>query len=245
MTNQRMMRNAETESTIKRAWIERLAHAQTRGQSLFPGPMCAFRGWRVDNGELQIEFGMTDYREFVGTNVANSWIGERYGEEYLSNGTGVCSVLVTSDNSIVLQRRSQRVFEHPGMLHFCGGSLNPIDKQDSAGADPFAVMMVELDEELAIPETAIVDMSCLGIARDSQTLKPDILLLTRVSLAAGEILEAVSDEHTDLIAISNEPAALHQWIGDHWNEIAPAGLACLTAHIACAFAAGMAASWQS
>jgi hypothetical protein len=245
MSRERMMQNSETNDLVERAWDQRLSMARERGQSLFPGPMCAFRGWSVEGGRLQIEFGLTDYREFVGTNVSNPEIANRYSEAFLANGTGVCSVLVTSDNQIVLQRRSQSVFEHPGMLHLCGGSLAPIEVDDSLRADPFDVMAIEFEEELGIPATAIDEMICLGIARDSHSMKPDILLRSNVSLPASTILGRIGDEHSDLIAIPNDPAALHTWIGGHWAEIAPAGLACLVAHISCMFATGVAESWSS
>ncbi len=244
VSTRRMSKNPETESLIEEAWNRRLEQTKARGQSLFPGPMCGFRGWSVEDGELYISFGLADYREFVGTNVANPDIEQRFGEAFLANGTGVCSVLLTSDDKIVLQRRSQTVFEHPGTLHFCGGSLSPVDTGGRLSADPFEVMTIEFDEELGLPRSAIVEMSCLGIARDTQTLKPDILLLTRLALPAEAILNFTGDEHSDLIAISNSPAELHQWIGDHWNEVAPAGLACLIAHVSCMFASGLAASWQ-
>jgi len=239
----RMSTNPETEQLIEQAWQTRLALAEERGQSLFAGPMCRFEGWTVENGQLLVNFGLTDYREFVGTNIANPAIQSRFGEPFLANGTGVCSILLTSDNQIVIQRRSQSVFEHPGMLNFCGGSLNPVANDGNSRADPFEVMTVEFEEELGIERSQITEIRCLGLSRDAVTLKPDVLLLTAVMAPAASILSRVGEEHSELIAIPNDPVSLHSWLGEHWNEIAPSGLASMVAHIACMFAGGMASSW--
>lgn len=244
MSTAPMSRNAETNALIDAAWSDRLAAAKNRGQSLFPGPMCRFQGWAIDEGRLEIEFGLTDYREFVGTNIVNPGIQTRFGEAFLANGAGVCSVLVTSDNMIIIQRRSQTVFEHPGMLNFCGGSLNPVVGEDGYHADPFAVMTTEFEEELGIPSPEIIAMSCLGLSRDAQTLKPDVLLLTHVSRSSTAILNVTGVEHSELVAIANDPPSLHRWLGANWSEIAPSGLASLVAHLACMFAQGMASVWK-
>lgn len=241
----RMSTTPETEMLIEQAWQSRLANAQKRGQSLFAGPMCRFNGWTVENGQLMVKFGLTDYCEFVGTNIANPDIQTRFGEAFLANGTGVCSILLTSDNQIIIQRRSQSVFEHPGMLNFCGGSLNPVANNGISRADPFEVMTVEFEEELGIDRSEIIEMQCLGLSRDAITLKPDFLLLTALSAPASAILSKVGEEHSELIAIPNDPVSLHSWLGAHWHEVAPSGLASMVAHIACMFASGMASSWDS
>ncbi len=244
-STKRMSTNPETEALVEEAWQSRIAAARTRGQSLFPGPMCRFERWSVVDGQLQINFGLTDYREFVGTNIVNPTIQTSFGEAFLANGTGVCSILLTADNQIIIQRRSQSVFEHPGMLNFCGGSLNPVAKDGVSRADPFEVMTVEFEEELGIDRHQIVEMRCLGLSRDAVTLKPDVLLLTSVEVPASSILSRVGDEHSELIAIANDPISLHSWVGEHWNEMAPSGLASLVAHIACMFATGMASAWEA
>jgi hypothetical protein len=76
----------EVDALIEAAWSDRLAAATARGQHLFPGPMCALRSWSVCEGALAMRFGLTDYREFVGTNVAHPEVGDRFGDEQLANG---------------------------------------------------------------------------------------------------------------------------------------------------------------
>lgn len=223
--------NDETRRLIAEAWDARLKIAAARGQSLFAGPMCGLRDWRVDDGNLVLGFGATDYRELVGTNLANPEIGDRFGDAYLGNGSGVCATIVTGDGMIIVQRRSQSVYEHPGFLHVCGGALDPMEIDGERRADPFAVMTREIEEELGIGPAHIVAMDCLGLARDSFSRKPDVLLRYTLDFPAAALATGAAEEHSDLLLVDGEPAALATWLTDHWHEIAPAGLACLTAHL--------------
>jgi 8-oxo-dGTP pyrophosphatase MutT (NUDIX family) len=244
LTDEIMARNAETERLIAEAWGERARRAAERGQLFFAGPMCGLRGWSASGERLELRFGRTDYREFVGTNVCHPEIATRFGEEYLANGAGVCSTIESSDGKLLLHRRSERVFEHPGMLHFCGGSLEPAETPAGPIADPFAVMTREIDEEMGIPAAAIANMSCLGLARDGLTLKPDVLLRTPLSIAAAEVPAHSGEEHAELVIVPADGAALSAWLAEYWDEIAPAGQALFAAYMACNFAAGVDAAWR-
>jgi 8-oxo-dGTP pyrophosphatase MutT (NUDIX family) len=207
--------------------------------------MCRLSGWSVENGELRVTYGLTDYRELVGTNISHPEIGARFGDEYLSNGSGVCSTIETRDGRLVLHRRNERVFEYPGKLDTCGGALEPIESPDGPVADPFAMATREIEEELGIPAAMIAEMTCLGIARDGLTLKPEMLMRTRISLDSAEIPALPGDEHAQLMTVPGDPASLNTWLAEHWSEMAPASLACLVAHTACIFADGIASTWPS
>lgn len=240
-----MARNEETERMIAEAWDERAQRAQERGQLFFAGPMCGLRDWTVTGDMLDLSFGITDYREFVGTNISHPEIASRFGDDFLSNGSGVCSTIETTDGQLVLHRRSDRVFEHPGMLHFCGGSLEPVDTPAGLGADPFAVMTKEIEEEMEISPDAIAEMSCLGVAKDGVSLKPDVLLRTRLSISAAEVTALSGEEHSELVIVPADGPSMIAWLTEHWDEIAPAGQALLAAYMACNFASGIASTWQS
>lgn len=239
-----MCRNAETERLIAEAWDKRARFARERGQLFFPGPMCGLRAWVVDGEALELRFGLTDYREFVGTNVAHPEFATRFGEAYLSNGAGVCTVIETTDAQLVLHRRSNRVFEHPGRLHFCGGALEPVETATGLVADPFAVMRNELWEEMDLPPAAIAEMRCLGLARDGVTLKPEVLLQTRLAISSAQITATTSAEYSALVFVPVAGPSLNAWLQQHWDEIAPAGQALLAAYLACSFAAAFSAAWR-
>jgi hypothetical protein len=67
---------------------------------------------------------------------------------------------------------------------------------------------------------------------------------TRLSVQASEIMAHSGEEHSSLELIPADPISLNAWLTEHWDSIAPAGLACLVAYTACTFAAGIAASWR-
>src|SRR5689334_10180661 len=82
--------------------------AAARDPILFAGPLCRLHAWHVDAAGLHLTFGLTDYHELVGTNLTYPDVGARFGDEYLSNGAGVCAAIETSDGMLLVQRRGER-----------------------------------------------------------------------------------------------------------------------------------------
>lgn len=245
LTPDRMTRNPETDRLIAEAWDHRVREAAERGLMFFAGPMCRFRGWQIKSDTLHLEYGLTDYRELVGTNISHPEIGQRFGDGYLSNGSGVCSVIETSDGYLIAQRRSARVFEYPGMIDVCGGALEPIDMPDGPVADPFAIIVWELEEELGVSSDNVRDTVCLGVARDGLSLKPEVLMRTRLTIPAREIPALNGIEHSELMVLRPDLESLNVWLTTHWDRITPASLACLIAHTACSMSSGVAAAWRA
>ena len=101
-----------------------------------------------------------------------------------------------------------------------------------------------IEEELAVPKDAVSETVCLGLARDGHSLKPEVLMRTRLAIRADKIPALNGIEHSALLVIPGDPVSLNDWLTAHWEQIAPASLACLVAHVACTFATGLAATWQ-
>lgn len=234
-----MPTTVETRQLIAAAWERRSAGATAGGQLLFAGPLARLLGWSVADGALHLAFGRTDYRELVGTNLTHPEIADRFGADHLSDGTGVCTVIRTADARIVLQRRNGRVFEHPGALHVCAGSLEPMTGDGHDGVDPFAMIRREIGEEFGLGDGLIVGLRCLGLARSGRERKPELLVETTLSIDSTELAGRSGPEHAELVAVADEPGAIGGYLSTHWREIAPAGLACLTAYTACRFVESM------
>lgn len=239
LSDERMPMTAETRRLIAGAWARRSAESEAGGQLLFAGPLARLPGWSVADGALHLAFGRTDYRELVGTNLTHPEIAERFGADHLSDGTGVCTVIRTADARIVLQRRNGRVFEHPGSLHVCAGSLEPMSGGGRDGVDPFAMIRRQIGEEFAIGDGLIVDLRCLGLARSGRERKPELLMETTLGIDSTDMVGRSGPEHAELVAVADEPGAIGGYLSAHRQEIAPAGLACLTAYTACRFMASM------
>ncbi len=233
----------EIEALIAETWDSRLAEAEARGGMLWSAPMARLVDWRVDAGELTLRFGPTTYRDFVGTNVANPWIADRFGPDHLSDGCGISALIRTADGQLTLQRRSQAVFEFAGLIAACGGALEPLSPDDPS-TSLAAQARRELREELGLPADALGVMTLLGIGRTTDRHKPELVYLAETTVTWPDLRDRQHDEHTALVAIEDTAEAVATTLHDAWHAYAPPGLLALPLREICRFADLLQASWQ-
>ena len=65
---------------------------------------------------IELNCGLSSYKEFVGTNLNPVVVELADNHDYLADIIGVNGILRTSDNFIVITKRAEWVGEHPGML---------------------------------------------------------------------------------------------------------------------------------
>ena len=133
----------------------------------------------------------------------------------------------TADERIVVQRRSESVFEYPGFFHVCGGNVEPADVAGADAPGVFASARRELDEELGIGAGAITELTCLGLAENAETFKPELLTVVDVDLSADDFASANHAEYSQLVFIDADADALGWFLDENCGTIAPGGLACL------------------
>jgi hypothetical protein len=85
---------------------------------------------------LRLQIGLTDYREYIGTNLRGSaelqqlidWGVEMHGERgaALGGALGVETLLFTTDAGLVLLRRSDAVATHAGLYNGPSGHPEPV-----------------------------------------------------------------------------------------------------------------------
>eukprot|EP00252_Welwitschia_mirabilis_P015502 TRINITY_DN3408_c0_g1_i2.p1 TRINITY_DN3408_c0_g1~~TRINITY_DN3408_c0_g1_i2.p1 ORF type:complete len:252 (-),score=45.56 TRINITY_DN3408_c0_g1_i2:432-1187(-) len=122
----------QLEQAIEEVWKQRIS----TNPSLYNGKKFRYGGCRsllCDGKSLQMPpnclcLGLTDYRTFIGTNLAPSWENflvpvEDDAEQcaHVSSPLGNGAVVETKDNYIVVLERSHNVGEFPGHLVFPGG----------------------------------------------------------------------------------------------------------------------------
>lgn len=224
-----MAKTSETARLIDVAWDQAQREASALGADLYAGPLCRLLAWSMRDGCLDLWFGPTDYREFVGTNVRHPEIARRHGRAYLSNATGVCVAVISTNDRTLLQRRSERVFENPGFLHVLGGNLEPSDAADPDVAAPFAAAYRELMEELSIDPGQIAELFCLGLIEDSRTLKPELLIEARLRLSVDQLHGTDHHEFSELLVLDMEPSVIASFLAAHADQLVPGGQACLLA----------------
>lgn len=232
------------EAVIAETWQARLAEAEATGGMLWSAPMARLVDWRVEGDQLTIRLGPTTYRDFVGTNIVNPWVAERYGPDYLSDGCGVSALLRTADERLVLQRRSQAVFEFAGLIAACGGAVEPISPGDPS-TTLAAQARRELAEELGLPPDAVRSMTLLGIGRTTSRHKPEIVYLAETTATWPEVSDRHHEEHAGLVAIPDTAQAVATTLRDAWDDYAPPGLMALTLREICRFADMLQESWQT
>jgi 8-oxo-dGTP pyrophosphatase MutT (NUDIX family) len=226
-TNEIAASNPESQAIFATAWQEAETAAAAHGRLLYDGALCRLVDWQQTDGQISLCFGPTSYQAFVGSHLRGRDFVTRFGETFMANATGVCVALVTADDELVLQRRSERVFENPGFYHVCGGQLEPIGLSGSRGADPFACVRRELLEEFDIPRAEISSLVCLGLARDLRTLKPEVLFTARTSRTTAEVCAVNHEEFSDLYVVPAVATALSDFLTSNAARIVPVGLACL------------------
>ena len=191
----------EVERLIEQAWAE----AQARpGIKLFDGPMCRMESWSATPDALRLALSQTSYKPFLGTNLVQPELADRYGASVMANPVGVSSALVTSDRYLMLGRRNMAVAYYPGRTHPFAGALEPRD-----GTDVFAAVARELREELSLGENDLGEISCTGLAEDQALRQPELLFSVPVTCNRARLESQVdATEHRASVAIEATPDAL-------------------------------------
>lgn len=127
----------ELENQIEQIWEKRVKDLPL----LYNASKFRLQSVELTEDRLILNIGMTCYRDFICTNM-RSEIRERirthgldkYGDPHacFADPVGVDGLVISSDDKVVLLRRSQEVYEAPGMFHIPGGHPEP-SVSDSGG----------------------------------------------------------------------------------------------------------------
>ena len=125
----RLQLPAEQEKAIEEIWSKRMAE----NPLLWNGTK--FRLDSIDNvdGKVTFNIGITGYRDFLGTNWSPdvSFLHELgiqqtgKSQAFLSDALGVGALVISSDNKMILMRRSKHCGEAVGLLDIPGGHPEP------------------------------------------------------------------------------------------------------------------------
>ena len=217
--------HAPTEHRIEELWQAKLAS----NARIFNGTKFRLAGWefrqRPSCGEvgvdaqLLLQLGLTDYREYIGTNLRptqelidlkEAGQAQHSGDPNacLSNALGVETMLITADGAMVLLQRSGAVATHTGLYNGPSGHPEPshvpggVDLTEPLRApgrassldslvlhELFESVRQETHEETNVPLDALDQPLLIGAMAESITSKPDLLFLSHTSLTAKEVVE--------------------------------------------------------
>jgi 8-oxo-dGTP pyrophosphatase MutT (NUDIX family) len=205
-------------------WEKRLAQARANGTRLFESSLFRYID-ATDNadGTLSLTLGDTTYKEYVTTRIPE-FTQERTRQE-LGNALSVCSVVETSDDYILLDKR-QGVDVYAGRYHVIGGFFERgLDSDASARPDPFSAMRREIREETGIQAGDIKEQYCLGVVYDLLTPHAEMCFLMRLGIPLAEVLtrEPEEDEIKQLHTLQVNADSLRAFIVSHHGNISATG----------------------
>jgi len=166
--------------------------------------------------------GATSYKQYVTTRVPDFAQGRARSE--LGNPLAVCSVVETSDGSILLDKR-QGVDVYVGRYHVIGGFFERHLDQVGSLPDPFGAVRREIREETGIQSDDIRDQYCLGVVYDLQMPHGEMCFLTRLHIPLDEVLRRVPEEHEikQLIPLHVTVDSLRKFVLKHHGNISATG----------------------
>ncbi|XP_053133186.1 uridine diphosphate glucose pyrophosphatase NUDT22 isoform X2 [Hemicordylus capensis] len=198
------------QAQIESAWAAR------RQQSpwLFDGAKFRLHSVELlEGGPFRFRLGLTCYKDFVGTNLA-----ERAGrlrqrgsrdlgdsQAYLADPLGVGAILHTADDQCVFLRRSLSVGEAPGKVDIPGGhpepqavagctasSQGPIRHQDLPGElvvqEVFSSVLREIQDEVNLPASTLSSPALIGIAQNETSAgRSSAEFYVRCSLSSEQV----------------------------------------------------------
>lgn len=117
------------QAQIETAWLSRLQQSPW----LFDAAKFRLHSVELQGGVLTFHLGLTCYKDFVGTNLAEAAgrLQQRgrgdwgNSQAYLAEPLGVGAMVQTADHQFVFLQRSLRVGEAPGKVDIPGGHPEP------------------------------------------------------------------------------------------------------------------------
>lgn len=216
--------------------------------NLFNGNVLTLRSASKVDEFLDVRLGVTDYKSFYGTNVRNFHC---LPKAQLADAIAVCGTVLSSDQTVIMCKRSRKVAEGQDEWHVIGGTMeislpgyqelahNP-DQDFQAAVNhefgPFNRMQKELEEELALSPDDIEIMVCTAIGENLRIGKPEFLMTVMTRLDSAQLIDNAQravdrDEHTEILAVPIEeiPNFCEMY------PVAPIGKAALFATLSCLY----------
>lgn len=200
--------NLHIEKAIEQAW-----KAQEKGRiavgllSLRNTTVYRLNSYEEVENALSVSLSETTFRELQGTNATNWILGDIYGKDHLANGILVQSLVLTSDNQLVLGTRIDGTKEASETWAIFGGSFGKDEVDVITPGSIFKMMRLELREELGIIDDQLASVVFHALFEDWKYY-PVFLFVSRLNISAEELenlfAKHVTDEHAGLVFKSLE-----------------------------------------
>ncbi|CAL1539718.1 unnamed protein product [Lymnaea stagnalis] len=214
----------------------------------------------MEKDKINMYLGVTDYKEFIGSNWApNAKEIQGKGIElhnnsqaFLSDALGVGASVLTTDNRLILLKRSDHCGEAPGLWDVPGGHAEPmkivgdknLEEIDVSSMDSSAVLhevfdsiIREIVDEVNIPLDQLGEAFYMGTHRNKQSAgRPSLAFVVKCSLSSEEVQalykqgsQQEAEETTNILLPSlEEVAVMAKEKNNLWNNLAPSAKGNLT-----------------
>lgn len=224
MTDRRIDRGQQLEQKIKEEWASRAA------KGWFPGPLVRLEKFNLSmDGKLSLILGETDFKEYIGSRDLESL--RRFGYEGIANPLSTSSVLVTSDQKIIVIQKLRG--DASGSIDVLGGYVHPEkDIDPTVGKlSLFKAAKREIAEEAGVKEGEISELWCLGLSYEYANLcHPVASFVAKTSLSSIEIKKRHQMGEVEVIVVEPERLAQSEneeyvidLLRDHYPNIEPDG----------------------
>lgn len=187
-----------------------------------------YEGHEVKKNDINIFLGETDYRETYGTNIKHPELADKYGEKTLSNALAVCGIIVTSDNNILLFRRSENVLEKPSYWHTIGGHLEMNKRAVLDGPNIYKSLEQELYQEVPSLLGKLKTIQPICFAQPMDSLKREFGCLIRVEISSKNIKNLeLNFEHNKYEIIDGNLKSIVGFLSTDKRKVVPMTLATL------------------
>ncbi|HEY3993016.1 MAG TPA: NUDIX hydrolase [Ktedonobacteraceae bacterium] len=168
-------------------WQEKLLQARQRNVPLYDAPLFRYvEAATTADTKLKLVLGDTGYKEYVTTRQPE--FASQHTRQELGNALSVCSVVETSDEHILLDKR-EGVDVYVGRYHVIGGFFERgLDTSTEALPDPFAAMRREIHEETGVQSSDIREQYCLGAVYDLLTPHAELCFLIQLHIPLATVL---------------------------------------------------------
>ncbi|HDZ10913.1 MAG TPA: hypothetical protein ENH53_01770 [Bacteroidetes bacterium] len=200
--------------------------------NLFNGRLAELRDYRISADHIYLNLQPSDYRAFMYSNAHRQEILQKYGKEFINQGLGISAIVRTEDGRIMLMRRSETVGEYPGKLDVFGGHIEIGRPLVNGTPDPCLAMREELHEELNLETDEILNLRLIGLLRNAETAKPELVFLAEIALRLKALQEKAASaadrgEYSALLALPDETNAIRNYLKDRSAHFSPSGFGSL------------------
>ncbi len=221
-------------SSLQRAektfWNELIKKHPTA--NLFNGALAELDSFEVKANRLLLKLRPSDYRSFMYSNFHREKILKYYGKAFVNQGLGISAVVRTGDGRIVLMRRSEQVGEYPGKLDVFGGHIEPGRHTVKGVPAPCLGIREELREELNLFTKDIRRLQIIGMIRNAETSKPELVFSAESALSVETIREKAkgapdAGEYISLVSVTDKTETLEKYLTENAHRFSPSGLGSL------------------